>query len=94
MDLNKLIARVKGILLTPKTEWPVIAGEPATVADIYKGYIIWLAAIAPLAAFLVTVRFSASLALTQLIVTYALSLAMVFVVALIVEAIWRRKSVV
>ena len=42
MDFNKLIARVKGILLTPKTEWPVIAGEPATVADLYKGYIIWL----------------------------------------------------
>jgi hypothetical protein len=87
VDLNKLIARVKGILLTPKTEWPVIAGEPTTVADLYKGYIVWLAAIAPLAAFLVTVRFSASLALTQLIVTYALSLAMVFVVALIVEAL-------
>ena len=39
--------------------------------------LVWLAAIAPLAAFLATVRFSASLALTQLIVTYALSLAMV-----------------
>lgn len=87
MDFNKLIARVKGILLTPKTEWPVIAGEPATVGDIYKGYIIWLAAIPPLAAFLVTVRYSATLALSQLIITYALSLAMVFVVALIVEAL-------
>ena len=52
MDLNKLIARVKAILLTPKTEWPVIAGEPTTVADLYKGYIVWLAAIPPLAAFL------------------------------------------
>lgn len=87
MDLNKLIARVKGILLTPKTEWPVIAGEPTTVGDLYKGYIVWLAAIPPLAAFLVTMRFSASLALSQLIVTYALSLAMVYVVALIVDAL-------
>ena len=40
MDLNKLIARVKAILLTPKTEWPVIAGEPTTVADLYKDYIV------------------------------------------------------
>ena len=87
MDLNKLIARVKGILLTPKTEWPVIAGESTTVGDLYKGYIVWLAAIPPLAAFLVTMRFSASLALSQLIVTYALGLAMVFVVALIVDAL-------
>ncbi len=87
MDLNKLIARVKGILLTPKTEWPVIAGEPSTVADLYKGYIVWLAAIPPLAAFLITVRFSAGLAVSQMIVTYALSLAMVYVVALIVNAL-------
>ena len=56
MDLNKLIARVKGILLTPKTEWPVIAGEPATVADLYKGYIIWLAAIPPWPRSSITVR--------------------------------------
>jgi Yip1-like protein len=87
VDLNKLIARVKGILLTPKTEWPVIAGESTTVADLYKGYIVWLAAIPPLFGFLVAVRFFAGLALSQLLVTYALSLAMVFVVALIVDAL-------
>jgi hypothetical protein len=87
VDLNKLIARVKGILLTPKTEWPVIAGEPTTVADLYKGYIVWLAAIPPIFAFLVTVRFFAGLALSQLLLGYALSLAMVFVVALIVDAL-------
>jgi hypothetical protein len=87
VDLNKLIARVKGILLTPKTEWPVIAGETTTVADLYKGYIVWLAAIPPIFAFLVTVRFFAGLAVSQLLVGYALSLAMVFVVALIVDAL-------
>ena len=87
MDLNKLIARVKGILLTPKTEWPVIAGESTTVADLYKGYIVWLAAIPPIFAFLVTVRFFAGLALSQLILSYALGLAMVYVVALIVDAL-------
>ena len=45
MDFNKIVARAKAILLTPKTEWPVIADEPATVADLYKNYIIVLAAI-------------------------------------------------
>jgi hypothetical protein len=87
VDLNKLIARVKGILLTPKTEWPVIAGESTTVADLYKGYIVWLAAIPPIFAFLLTVRFFAGLALGQLILGYALGLAMVYVVALIVDAL-------
>ena len=33
MDLNKLIARVKAMLLTPKSEWPVVAGEPASLGN-------------------------------------------------------------
>jgi hypothetical protein len=87
VDFNKLIARVKGILLTPKTEWPVIAGEQTTVADLYKGYIVWLAAIPAVFSFLALVRFWPSRALSQLIVGYAVSLAMIYVVALIVEAL-------
>lgn len=99
MDFNKLIARVKAILLTPKTEWPVIAGEPTTVADLYKGYIIWLAAIPPVFTFLKmsligstlpfagTFRLGIGAGLSQLILGYALSLAMFFVVALIIDAL-------
>ena len=45
MDLSKQIARVKAILGTPRTEWPVIATEPATIGDIYKDYVLILAAI-------------------------------------------------
>ena len=45
MDFNKLIARAKNILLTPKTEWPVIAGEAETVQSLYLNYILVLAAI-------------------------------------------------
>jgi hypothetical protein len=44
-----LLDRVKNILLTPKTEWPVIAGETATVSSIYTGYVMILAAIGPVA---------------------------------------------
>lgn len=33
-----LIDRVKNILLTPKAEWPVIAGETTTTADLLKNY--------------------------------------------------------
>jgi hypothetical protein len=87
VDFNKLIARVKGILLTPKTEWLVIASEPTTVADLYKGYIIWLAAIPPLFGFLLVARFAPGFAFSQLILQYALTLAMIYVVALIIDAL-------
>ena len=40
-----LVARVKGILLTPKTEWDVIDTEPTTVASLYSGYVVPLALI-------------------------------------------------
>jgi hypothetical protein len=33
VDLNKLIAGVKAMFLTPKREWPVVAGEPASLGD-------------------------------------------------------------
>lgn len=99
MDFNKLIARVKGILLTPKTEWPVIAEEPATTADLYKNYILILAAITPIFSFLKlsligvsmpfmgTMRFGIGAGLTNMVVGYILALVGVFVLMLIVDAL-------
>jgi len=40
-----IVTRVKAILTTPKTEWPVIAAETTTIADLYKSYVVILAAI-------------------------------------------------
>ena len=94
-----LLARVKNILLTPKTEWEVIDAEPTTVADLYKGYIIPLAAIGPVAQaigfsvfgmrvpFLGTYRTPVGTAITQAVVTYVLTLVAVFVLALIIDAL-------
>lgn len=98
MDFNKLIARVKAILMSPKTEWPVIGAEPATVADLYKNYIIWLAAIPAVlgfvkgsligySAFGISVRTPIGAGITSMIVGYVLSLVLVYVVALIVDAL-------
>jgi hypothetical protein len=99
VDLNKLIARVKAILLTPKTEWPVIAGEPTTVADLYKGYLVWLAAIPAVFTFLKwsvigtslpfvgMFRLSIGAGLSQMILNYVLTLACFYVVALIIDAL-------
>jgi len=99
MDFNKLIARVKAILTTPKTEWPVIAAEPATIADLYKNYVVILAALTPVATFIGaalfgtriplvgTIHIGMGALLTQLVLTYALGLAMTYIVALIIDAL-------
>jgi len=47
-----LIERIKNILLTPSNEWPVIEREPTTIAEVYKGYILPLAAFAALMSFI------------------------------------------
>jgi hypothetical protein len=94
-----LVDRVKNILLTPRTEWEVIDAEPTTVADLYKGYIIPLAAIGPVAqaigssAFGYTLPFVGSYrtpvgaAITGAIVSYVLTLVGVYVLALIIDAL-------
>ena len=47
-----LVERVKAILLTPKTEWPVIAREPGDVAYLFKNYVAILAAIPAVCGFI------------------------------------------
>jgi len=44
--------RVRNILLTPNTEWPAIAEEPAQVGAVVTGYVMPLAAIGAIAGFI------------------------------------------
>lgn len=94
-----LIARVKGIILSPATEWPVIDGESTTVGQLYRGYIIPLSAIPPLASFIGMSVFGISLpfvgtyrvpmgsALTSAITQYVLGLVGIYALALIIDAL-------
>jgi hypothetical protein len=94
-----IVSRVKAILMTPKTEWPIIAGETTTIADLYKNYIILLAAIPAVAGFIkmsivgTTIPFAGTFrvgimsGLTTAIITYVLSLVAIFIVALIIDAL-------
>jgi hypothetical protein len=93
-----LIERVQSILLRPKQTWPVIAAEPADVASIYSRYVVILAAIPAVCGFIgwtliggggfgVTYRLPIATGLVQLVVGYLLSLAIVYVLALIVNAL-------
>jgi hypothetical protein len=99
MDANRIIARAKGMLLTPRAEWPVVATEPDTIGGLFSGYILLLAAIPVLVSFLAstvigvsvpllgTYRIGIAAALTGAVVRYALTLVGVYVVALIVDAL-------
>ena len=49
--MSNLVARVQNILLTPKTEWPVIAAEPETTSGLYTKYILIVSAVAAIAMF-------------------------------------------
>jgi hypothetical protein len=47
-----LIARVKNMILTPKTEWPVVEREPTSIGQLYISYVAPLALVAAVLAFI------------------------------------------
>ena len=94
-----LVDRVKRILLSPRTEWEVIDIEPTTTAQLYTGYVMPLAAIAPIAqiigysVFGITVPFAGTYrvpigsAITSALVTYVMTLVATYVLALIIDGL-------
>jgi hypothetical protein len=93
-----LVARAKGILLKPATEWIAIDAEPATVRGLYTGYVCILAGIPAVASLIGSEVFGHSLfgivyrpplvtALVGAIVTYVLALVSVFVLGLVIDAL-------
>ncbi len=94
-----LIDRAKRILLKPKEEWPVIEKEATTAAELYGGYIAPLAAIGPVASWIGMSVFGFSLpfvgtyrvpllsGLARMIVSYLLTLAGVYVLALVIDSL-------
>ena len=80
-----IIDRARNILLSPRTEWPVIAAETPTVQALYVDYILILSAIGPIALALGGGIFGAGLGLA--LAAYAIGLVMVYVVAWIVDTL-------
>lgn len=99
MDREHLISRAKGVVLTPRSEWPVIAGEPDSVGGLYARYIVWLAALPAIAGFLKssiigisvpfvgTVRVGMISGLSTMLLQYGLGLLTVYLLALLVNAL-------
>jgi hypothetical protein len=86
-SFGHLQARIKAILLAPRTEWPRIAQEHTDIADLYLRYIIPLAAIPPLCKLvgwsLLLSYMGFGTALVGALASYALGLAGIAVMALI-----------
>jgi hypothetical protein len=94
-----LVDRVKNILLTPRQEWAVIDAEPTVPVELYKQYIMPLAAIGPVAGMIGstvfgyrvpmmgTFRAPIGQAFAAMVVTYLLTLGGVYVLALIIDAL-------
>ena len=87
MDFAKLIERVKGIILSPKTEWEKIAAESADVKSLYLGYAVILAAIPAIALVISLWRLSIGVAIGFAAAQYVLGLIVLFVVSVIVNAL-------
>ncbi len=93
-----LVDRTKNILLKPQGEWHVIAGETATVKDLYLNYAMILAAIPAIANFVggsligysvlgVSYRVPIVAGVAAMIVQYLLGLGSIYVLALIIDAL-------
>jgi hypothetical protein len=93
-----LVERVQAILLKPKETWPVIEVESGDIPSIYKNYLIYLAAIPAVAGFIglsvfgvgafgVNFRVPILAGLVNMVVGFLLTLAMVYVLALIADAL-------
>ena len=87
------IGRIRNIVLSPATEWPVIAAEPSAPSALYLGYVAPLVAIGIVATFIghsfvglpLVGRSGIGEGLAHALVSYVLSFAGVFLVALIVD---------
>ena len=94
-----IVARAKAIMLTPKTEWPVIEHEPGDPAYLFSNYVAILAAIPAVCGFIGasiigisvpivgTVRVGIVSGIASALVQYVLAFVMVYVMALIIDAL-------
>jgi hypothetical protein len=94
----KIILRAQQVLLTPKLAWPEIEAEPADATSLFKSYVCILAIIPALAGFVglslvgvgafgVNFRLPILAGIGQMIASYIMSLAVVYGLALLIDAL-------
>jgi hypothetical protein len=94
-----LIGRVREMLLRPESAWNRIDAEPSTPNDLYRFYVIPMAAIPAACALIgvlvfrgyqiasIGVRPSLLTSAIEAVMSYALTLVMVFVLAVVIETV-------
>ncbi|ODS69967.1 MAG: hypothetical protein ABS38_03805 [Acidovorax sp. SCN 68-22] len=97
----QIVERAKAILISPKAAWETIDTEPADTAGLFTGYLMLLAAIPAVCGFIgmslvgagafgVSFRVPIVAGLVGMVVSYVLSLAGVYVLSLIINALAPR----
>ena len=82
------VQRVQAILLNPRSEWPTIATEPATVQSIYTNWVMVLAAIGPVVMIVVSPLMGGiGFGLRAAVAAYVNSLVAVAVLAAVVDVL-------
>lgn len=96
-----VLNRVLGMLLKPGETWQTVDTEGGSIPSIYLGYLVFLAAIPAVAGFIgyslvgmgafgISVRVPIVQGLVGMVVSYVMSLTMVFVMALVANALAPR----
>jgi len=92
------LARARRMMVSPRDEWRAIAGEFTNAGAIYRGYIIPLAAIGPIASLVGTslfgmrtlfgtYRISIGGAIANAVIGYVLSLVVVYAFAFVIDVL-------
>jgi len=94
-----IVARVQGILIKPKAEWPKIKEESISVSQMMTSYVMILAAVPAIAQFIGLgivgqrvpfvgwFRLGIGTALVRSILSYVLSVASAYVLSIIIDAL-------
>ena len=95
--VSNVIQRAKAIIMNPAATWQIIKAEPTTIKDIYQNYIAILLLVPAICNFLAMAVIGMSVpffgtwraplfgTLVSQVISYAVSLAMVYVTALVIE---------
>ncbi len=89
-----LVDRIRNILLTPQAEWDRISYEPADVSKLYMGYVLPLAAVSALCAFvgmtmfgMMGIRIGIAPGLVGAVLQVIMAMVGVFVLAFVTNAL-------
>ena len=84
-----LIERAKNMIITPKTEWDVVAGESDSLSSLLTSYVIWLAAIPAVASLVGSLLISKvtgmQFAITTAVIAYAVAILSFVVTTYVVD---------